>query len=388
MNVQMTGNALCVSDRRPWSSLGDSISRRLWLLESSGLCAEARRRTRLEDFGDREIESRLSILAKSLESEANLHPFGRFLARLHLREILETRLALTDLWKSGPQDSEVIRRPIFITGLPRSGSAFLHDLLTQDRDGRGPRVWEVMCPPTGSDRNGNEIRRHIRKTAARLWWFRRIAPGADSVHPMRATTLQECVAIHSYALLSQEFVTIFRAPGYETFLNAADLTPAYELEKRFLQHLQMSRRPRRWVLRASDHVFSLEALFNVFPDAIIIQMHRDPFVVLKSSSRLTSVLRATFARPENAKQSALREAQVLAEGMARIARFRDSHPELAQRFSDVNYPELIADPLGTVCRLYGEMDLPLSNATIDRVRSTAFNRSRYSLRPIDRTFIS
>jgi sulfotransferase family protein len=366
-------------------ALSTENCRRRWPLEGKSLCAEARRRTKLEDFGDPEIERRLFVLTTCIEREANLHLLGRFLARMHFRDLLETRLRLTDLWKSKAGDAKRIERPIFITGMPRSGSTFLHELLIQDIGNRAPLVWEVMFPLPLRERKSTEVRRRINRTAARLWWFRRLAPGADAVHPLRATTPHECVAIHSYTLLSQEFTTIFRVPGYEAFLNSADLTPTYEWQKRFLQHLQARGSTRRWVLKAPDHVFSLEALFRIFPDATIIQMHRNPIEVLKSSIRLTTVLREMFARPDNGSQAVAREAKMLAEGAERMTRFRDSHPELSSRFLDVNYTELISDPLGTIRRLYCQLKLPLTNSVAARVPTLAAYRCRYAHRQTDPT---
>jgi Sulfotransferase family len=118
-----------------WKTLGSDVSRWLWLLESDSLCTEARRRTRLEDFGDPPIEPALTVLVNSLETEADFHPLGRFFMRVHLQELLETRLRLTQTW-SGPADlpeTSVIEQPIFITGIPRSGSTFLHELLAETR---------------------------------------------------------------------------------------------------------------------------------------------------------------------------------------------------------------------------------------------------------------
>lgn len=367
------------SDEPFWSKLRHSIGRGLWPLGSDSLCAEARWQTDLEDFGDTEIEQRLAILTTSIDREGNLHPLGRFLARMHLRDLLQTRLLLVDSWKkSKVQTTERVERPIFITGMPRSGSTFLHELLMQDTENRAPVVWEVMYPLPfrGAKNNGDD--RRIKKTATRLWWFRRFASRADAVHPMRADTPHECVAIHSYTLLSQEFTTIFRIPTYDAFLDTADLTPAYEWQKRFLQHLQARCPARRWILKAPDHVFSLEALFRVFPDARVIQMHRDPIEVLKSAIQLTEVLRGMFAPPGKNGQTAEREARVLAEGMNRITKFRDSHPDLAGCFLDVNYRELVTEPGATVRRLYGELDLPLAKSLVERVRNLAFSRARYA----------
>jgi Sulfotransferase family len=368
------------STRNRRSRFSDLINQRLLSLDSDRLSAEARSRTGLEDFGDTEIASRLSVLVNSLEAEASLHLLGRFLARMHLRDLLETRLRLTHDWRSGRLEAEPIQRPIFITGMPRSGSSFLHELLAQDPGSRVPRVWEVMFPLALA--GGADPHRRIRKTAACLWCFRRIAPRADAVHPLRASMPHECIAIHSYTLLSREFMTAFNVPGYEAFLNTADFTPAYAWQKRFLQHLQLQHPVKRWVLKAPDHVYSMDALFAVFPDALIIQTHRNPIEVLKSSTQLTEVVRETFGRPRPRQETGAREVRVLADGMEQITRFRDAHPELSDRFFDVSYQQIVSDPLGTIRWFYRQAGLPLTDATADRVRRLAGDRSRYSHRGV------
>jgi hypothetical protein len=354
---------------------GEAISRNLWPMDSAALCAEARRRARFTDFGDPAVETRLSLLVESIEREADLHPLGRFLAWVHLCELLEKRLGLERLWQgSRAVDHEPIERPIFITGLPRSGSTFLHELMAQDPGNRAPRVWEVMSPLPAAER------RRIWCATACLWWFRRLAPGADSVHPIRATTPHECVAIHSHTLLSREFVTTFRVPAYESFLETVDFAPAYAWQKKFLQYLQLERPPRQWILKAPDHVYNLEALLRVFPDAVVIQTHRHPIDVLESSSRLTEVVQRVFAHPQDRRELGVREARILADGLDRITQFREGHPELAGRFFDVNYSELVANPLDTVRWIYQRLNLPLTFATLERVRNLAANRSRYGRR--------
>ena len=161
-----------------WSTWGDHLSRRLWLLQSESLLSEARRGTGLDDFGNPPIKPALSLLVKSLELEADLHPLGRVLIRAHLRGLLETRLRLTQRWSRRLEmESSIIERPIFITGLPRSGSAFLHELLAEDPENRVPEIWEVMFPiPIGS-KPPKKVDPRVQKAEASLWWFRRLAPG-------------------------------------------------------------------------------------------------------------------------------------------------------------------------------------------------------------------
>ena len=334
---------------------------------------------RIGGFRRPPIEPTFAVLVNSLELQADLHPLGRFLLRVHLLELLETRLRLVQAWSGRLEalEASLVQRPIFITGMPRSGSTFLHELLAEDPENRVPRVWEVMFPLPAQNRVRSEMDSRVRKAEASLWWFRRLAPRADSVYPMRAWTPHECVAIHSHTLLSGEFLSICQLPTYQAFLHAADFGPTYNWQKRFLQYLQLGCPARRWVLKSPDHIFALEGLLTVFPDAVIIQTHRDPLEVLRSSSQLTHVLQGLFGRVSSLDQLGVREARMLAEGILRIMRFRDAHPKLATRFIDVTYEELVSNPLAIVRQIYQRFDIRLTEAAADRMQRMASNRSRY-----------
>jgi Sulfotransferase family len=365
--------------RSPLVSFAHRASRRLWHLDGQKLCAEAQRLTGLADFGDPPLQPALSILLKSLEQEADLHPLGRMLMRIHLCDLLETRLRLAEAWKGKREalETRAIEKPVFVVGTPRSGSTFLHELLAEDPGHRAPRVWEVMFPvgaPQGVER---DRKRRTRKAETCLWWFRRLAPEADAVYPMRARTPHECVAIHSYTLLSEEFVSTCRIPAYEAFLKSADLVPAYLWQKRFLQHLDLDCPSRRWVLKSPDHVCGLEGLFSVFPDARIVQTHRNPLEMLKSSADLTRVLRGLYGPPGDLEEMRAQEAKTLAERTERFLQFRDLHPELAHRFVDVNYAGLVANPVVSLRRIYEQLDSPLTEAVANRMQRLAASRSRY-----------
>lgn len=361
------------------SSFGDELSRRLWGLDSQELCATARRRTGLSDFGEPLLEPILSTLVYSLETEADLHPLGRFLMRLHLLGLLETRLRLADTWRENREalQGEPVTRPVFIVGMPRSGSTFLHELLAEDPASRAPRVWEVMFPVPIEGELKRERRRRIRKAEVCLWWFRRLTREADSVYPLRACTPHECVAIHSYTFHSEEFVSTCRVPTYEKYLRDANLAQVYMWQMRFLQTLQFRSEPRRWILKSPDHVHGLEELFSVFPDAMIIQTHRTPLQVLRSSTELTRVLQGLYARPAQPGDVAARETRLLADGTEKFLQFRDAHPELADRFVDIKYSDLVAEPLATIRQIYERLALSLSDAAVARISAVASKRTRY-----------
>ena len=356
----------------------DALSRRIWPLECRSLLQKARRAAGCDDFGEPSVTPALSVLGSSLDHEADLHPLGRFLMRAHLTGLLATRLRLVNEWREHTSPVEPIRAPLIITGMPRSGSTFLHELLAQDPANRVPQVWEVMFPVAGP-RTGRRDPR-IPRTEACLWFFRRLAPRADAVHPMRATTPQECVAIQSYTLLSEEFLTTSHVPSYEAFLHAADLTPAYAWERRFLQHLQPRGFAGRWVLKSPDHAYGLDALFSVFPDARVIQTHRNPADVLKSCVQLIEVLHGTFARARDRREHGMRESRVLADSMERLIRFRECRPDLEERFLDLNYRELVADPMAAIERIYQHAEMPLTPAAARAMRQLVGLRSRYPTR--------
>ena len=358
---------------------GGRYRRQFCALEADALCDRARRRAGLEDFGDPPLEPALSTLLNSLQKEAHLHRLGRFLIYTHLLEMLETRLRLVDAWRGQAKTlaTSRIERPIFITGLPRSGSTFLHELLAQDPDNRSPQVWEVMFPIPAPEPKQSFCDSRRLRTAASLWWFRRLAPHIDALYPLRACSPHECIAIHSFTFLSEEFVSTCRVPSYEAFLHATDLSSVYVWEKRFLQHLQSRRPTKRWVLKSPDHVYGLKELFSVFPDALIIQMRRDPVEVLRSDVQLTEVLHGFYARPDDRTELRIRVTRALAGMDERCRNFRNLHPELRDRFFDLEYSDLIADPVQVVRQIYRHFGIPLPELTTQRVRHLASKRSRY-----------
>ncbi|WP_051328164.1 sulfotransferase family protein [Desulfatirhabdium butyrativorans] len=355
---------------------------RWWPLDAGKLCSVAKRQTGLNDFGDPPVETALSILVNSLQQEAGLHPVGHFLIWHHLKALLATRLRLVHAWRNPVEvlNEVPIERPLFITGMPRSGSTFLHELLAVDPGNRSPLTWEVMfpLPERKAAADGRDAR--IRHAAAQLRWFRRIVPEADIVHPIHAESPQECVAVHSYSMRSEEFLITCWLPAYENWLRKVDFVPVYAWQKRFLQHLQGSGPARRWVLKAPDHAHTISALFTVFPDARIVQTHRNPPDVLRSILGLAEVLHGLYGRAEGAEKRARRQVRVMAEAMDRLMDFRQMHPELEGRFLDIHYSDLVADPMKTIEAIYRHCDTPLTEQVREGMRRMISQRSRYPKR--------
>lgn len=333
-------------------------------LDEPGLLAAARARTGLHDVGDGSFREGLRVLLAALDGEARLTTLGRLAARSRVLGLLETRLRLVDHRNRFPQVAqEQIDRPIFVLGLPRTGTTVLYGMLAADPAMRSPASWEVArpFPPPAADDPARVAA--MDKDFDR---FRRIAPGIDHIHPLGSHLPQECLALQAPQFASYEFVTAFPVPSYWDWLRQADMVPAYGFEKLFLQYLQSARRGRHWILKTPGHLMWLDALLEVFPDALLVQTHRNPAQVLASVSSLMSAMRSSVSDAVDPRQIGREQLDAWAWGMARTMAVRDRLP--AGRVVDVRYEDTVHDPVGTTRRIYEHFDLELTPGVEQGVR--------------------
>ncbi len=343
---------------------------RVLRLEPGPLVAHARRRTRLEDLADDEVfRTALDLLLRSYETEARLSLVGRIAAWQDTIRLLANRLRLVEDRKRRPEIAgQEVRGPVFLTGLPRTGTTLLHGLLAQDPASRVPLHWETVFPSPPPERGSYAADPRIDAAERQLRWFHRLQPGIMRIHPVGARLPQECLIITSHSFLSLQFQTTHHVPSYQAWLEAQDLRPGYEWHRRFLQHLQSRCAGERWVLKAPAHLFGLPALFATYPDAKVIFTHRDPVEVSTSLASLTAALRSTFSEAVDPVAIAREMTARWANAIERACHFRDRGQVAAERFFDVRYTDLLSDPMGTVRRLYAHFDLPLTGVTEERMR--------------------
>jgi len=260
-----------------------------------------------------------------------------------------------------------VRRPLFVTGLPRTGTTLLHGLLAQDPESRAPLHWESIFP-VRLGRARQEAEQHAEAAARQVRWFHRLNPDLPRIHPVGARLPEECLIITSHSFLSYQFQTTHYVPSYQSWLEAQDLRASYEWHRRFLQHLQWRGRGERWVLKAPAHLFGLPALFAAYPDAGMIFTHRDPTEVAASLASLTTHLRDTFSETVDPKAVGAEMTERWARGIYRALEDRDAGHARPEQFYDVRYTDLVRDPIGTVRRLYAHYELPFTAAAEDRMR--------------------
>jgi hypothetical protein len=330
------------------------------------MVSRARRHTNLADFGETPFAEALAMLLRSCREEADLSLFGRFALRWDSTRFLSNLLRLRAEELRAPEIlDQPIERPIIITGLPRSGTTFLHGLLAEDPANLVPRVWQLIHPypvtRSGADRRPQRVARQLRL-------FAMLAPELRRLHPITADSPQECSEITAHVFASLRFDTTYRIPSYRRWLDAAGHGEAYRFHRRFLQHLQhQAGRAVRWVLKCPDHIFALAAIREVYPDARLVFVHRDPLAVLRSVARLTGVLRRPFARRID-KLEIGREDSDRWLGATELMIAAAAWRPLAEPIFHAHYTGLVRDPLGTVAAIYRHFGIELTPAAADAIR--------------------
>jgi hypothetical protein len=277
-------------------------------LRPEELCEVAQRRAHLTDFGGDDFLVPLSMLVQCLEDEATLTIVGRLFIREILIQKLINRLLLADSLRRHPEILDVeIRKPIFITGLPRTGTTLLHRVMAQDPALRHLQMWEVWkpAPPPDPGTYATDPRRGNRPynnsdapgVPGMICALEDQLIGAQTIQKRQAAHMvgmsepEECQLLFMNSFMSQEFVLFFAdaIPSYAMRLLYQDLTPCYEYYRRQLQVLTWKFPDQRLILKSPMHLQGLQTLFRVFPDASVIWCHREPRSVVPSWSRLNRI---------------------------------------------------------------------------------------------------
>lgn len=341
--------------------LNGKVSRRI---PPEELIETAKQRANLNDFGDGDFREPLGRLLESCWRDARLNVIGNIALRSDVLRILRNRLLLQRDRSLHPEIAQhQIRAPLFVVGLPRTGTTLLHTLLSGDPANRAPLTWEVMepSPPTNAGKQ-----RRIRRASQNLACLKWMAPNFGKIHPLGAHLPQECVSLMSPSFLSDQFDTMYNVPGYRGWFLQQDLRPSYEFHRRFLQHLQQRENGRRWVLKAPTHMFALPTLLATYPDALFLQTHRAPLEAISSVSSLITILRRVFSDAVDPVKIGTEAIDYWSKTLTKFIGERD---RLApERIFDLSYVDLRRDPIGAVRRIYKHFGWVLSPQAENRMR--------------------
>jgi hypothetical protein len=346
-------------------------------LDRDFLVEKSRRLTGLHDFGDDSFLEPLGILLRSFEQDAKLNLIGRITVHCEMIRMLCNKLCMQRDRVMCPQIPEQkIVKPMFITGLPRSGTTFLHALLSQDPACRAPQVWEVMHPSPPPEKKSYRTDPRIELTRKELSWIDVLMPDFHTCHTIDATLPQECIAMTDLSFLSYVFESMYYVTSYRSWHDAQDKLPAYRCHRGFLQHLQWRCPGTHWVLKAPSHLMALDSLFQVYPDAQIVLTHRDPLKVLPSCASFAHVLRAPFTGPIDLKVLGAEVSRRWADSARLVTRMRAGQKEREGQFCDVSYQDLTRDPMAVVRGVYRHFDRELTAEAEEAMRRFIANNPK------------
>jgi sulfotransferase family protein len=341
------------------------------------LHASASALTGLADFGpddepgdpraDQYTEG-LAVLLDSYASDAGLTPLGSKQARVLLRGALAARLLSQAAWQRYPEHAGVaLECPVFVTGLPRTGTTALHRLLTADPVHQGLQLWLAEAPqprPPAATWAGDPVFRYVQAGCER----HHVAhPEFMGVHYLAADQVEECWQLLRQSLRSVSFECLAHLPGYSRWLRGQDWTAAYRRHRRNLQLIGLPDAGRRWILKNPSHLFALDELLAVYPDALIIQTHRAPAAAIASVCSLAAQASAGWSATFTGAVIGRDQLELWAAGLERFTAARAGLDPA--RFHDVDYDEFVADPVGTAEAVYARFGLPLSGTAADAMRA-------------------
>ena len=330
-------------------------------LDEHAVSAAATRKTGLTDFGHPHYRQGLLQLLESAEEDAHLHPLGRFMTNDMVTNYLVQRLRLVETRKREP---EIFRQPLLppliISGLARSGTTFLHNMLALDPAHRALPQWLLVRPFPEKQGNGKYKDPRLTKMKRTIRFLRPLVPEMDSIHYMRADTPEECIVALGLTFNSLIFVTLLPVYGYaEWYLQQVDTFQKYREYRWLLQVFQSHEPERRLTLKSPAHTGNLEALSGAVPNAMLIQTHRDPVACVSSACSLLYACHLAAANEIDLRRMAGLTLRMYEFWLRRNLAFRAAHPGAIY---DVFHDSLVSDPVGTVQGIYSHFGLPWTDS--------------------------
>jgi hypothetical protein len=304
----------------------------------------------------------LELLVNSINEEAQLNEAGAAACSWMLASAMHKRMEISHWWESDPAiGAQQVERPVFLTGLPRSGTTYFQYLFDREPSLRMMRTWEgdSPCPPPAVDPASAADRR---ARCAEQHRKRREQDGgaSDSFHLSDADGPQECVMIIDQTFGNAGHYWTFRVPGYfDRVLDTIDLTACYAHHKRQLQTLQWQAQPMRWALKWPCHLLALDEIMQVYPDAALVVTHRNPVEVLASNCSYSAFLRKKFSDHVDLAELGQQMMDLVGRHIRGLVDFDVNRSE-GVPIAHVDYSHVVADPEGAMVEVYQSLDLELT----------------------------
>lgn len=327
-------------------------------MNAQGIVAAARKETGLTDYGDEAIIEGLSALTDALNHEARLTERGKAIVEKTLIDTLVGRLRVEDHLAKHPELLDrPIEKPMFVFGLPRTGTTLVINLLHADPARRCFIRWESITPVPPPKAGEFTTDPRYAAEQARLDMSVKYAPHISAMHHEDADSPSECQFSMAPSFCAQVFDSQWRIPSYRRWLFAADYLPAFRYQKRLFQVLQ-SEAPGRWTLKNPWHPLFLDDLTTVYPDAQLVMTHRDPAEVVASACSLVRAVQDMFSDQIDPLEVAAGQIETFDLMIARQDAYRAKHGQ--DSIHDIDYKALVRDPLDEMRKLYAHFGEPLT----------------------------
>ena len=310
-----------------------------------------------QSLGEDDYREPLEILLQDLSEESNLKPHGYLGIRQNIIGRLKVRANINEITtnKSLPPPAT----PLIVSGLPRSGTTFLFDLLDTDNSQRSPLTWEIFNPlPLAKNEATRKAR--ILKTNTQLAIIKSLVPDLNDLHPLHANHPEECQQITTISMRSIAYLFMARVPNYGNYLKSCDFAPAMLWHGRFLQILEQSNTPIRWLLKDPTHVHHIPELLSAYPGAYFVFIHRNPTATIPSicslSAKITSALSTHVDKKEIGENLLDYWAHAIEKGLEDRTEIPDN------RIFDIQFADFISDPMEQIKRMYAHFGFELNQS--------------------------
>ncbi|HEV7734120.1 MAG TPA: sulfotransferase [Candidatus Binatia bacterium] len=323
----------------------------------------ARAATGLDDFGDPTFRTGLDVLAEALPG-ARLSDVGTAALQGQIIGYLGERLRIEDWHARHPEiGAQSVTAPVFVTGLPRTGTTALSNLLAADPAARSLRFWESQRPTPPPDASSYWTDARIADADAMLAGMKQVAPDLARMHDDTGTSPTEHQDLLGQHFATQHFEGQANVPAYIQWWLGCDMIPGYRHHRRVLQLLQWRCPPLRWNLKSPPDLSHLDAFVAVYPDARIVWTHRDPAKVLPSVCKLIQTIQRLFSDDVDPHALGRQQLALWAEAARRGLAFRRRAGDA--RFADVFMHDLVARPIDAVAAVHARFSLPF-DAAVER----------------------
>ena len=328
----------------------------------------ARKAVGFDDFGDQSYRKGLWVLLDAYDRESRLTAVGRVMVEQQLIGILKNRLVAQHYWNTNPDILKIeVRRPIFILGLPRTGTTALHHLLGQNPANQVLEYWLAAAPSPRPPRSEWEREPRFQQAVQDLKSMYEMDPSLKAMHLMTADGPEECRHLLQHTFTDDTFDCNATIPSYSAWYKQHDMLDAYGRHRDLLRLIGSRQPERRWLLKYPVHMGNLPALLKIYPDACFVQTHRDPSKVMPSICSLVAGWRAIYEHDVDRRDVAEWLLDLWSRRLYDGMQVRRQHDRT--QFFDLHFREILADPVGAAKRIYAYFGIEISAEAEQRMRA-------------------